>query len=101
MWVVEQYISDRLSYTTYSYGNRTIYELRYKYGSVYINLCRRLIPGGIHRNEGMREKKPAFLFNAEREAKEVLVHWRGRGLNPRPPALEADALPLGYRGGTK
>ena len=25
--------------------------------------------------------------------------WRGRGLNPRPPALEADALPLGYRGG--
>ena len=39
LWVVEQYISDRLFYTTYSYKNRAIYELRYKFGSVY-KYCR-------------------------------------------------------------
>ena len=51
------------------------------------------------------EKKSQFFpFNTERQARETLVPfftslvWRGRGLNPRPPALEVDALPLGYRG---
>ena len=29
-------MSDRLSYTTYSYRNRDIYKLRYKFGSVYV-----------------------------------------------------------------
>ena len=30
LWVVEQYISEKLSYTTCSYRNRTIFELRYQ-----------------------------------------------------------------------
>ena len=39
-----------------------------------INHSRRLIPDGIHRHEGMREEKQVFpLFNAERQASEVLV----------------------------
>ena len=53
------------------------------------------------------EKRSQFFpFNTERQARETLVPfftslvWRGRGLNPRPTALEADALPLGYRGGS-
>ena len=32
-------ISDRLPYTTYSYRSRAIYELRYKFGSVYVYSC--------------------------------------------------------------
>ena len=56
--------------------------------------------------QGMGEKKTVFPFNAERLwAREALLPfltslvWHGRGLNPRPRALEADALPLGYPGG--
>ena len=45
----------------------------------------------------MREEKPVFPFNAERQAMSLVC--LGRGLNPRPTALEADALPLGFRGG--
>ena len=51
------------------------------------------------------EKRSQFSpFNTERQAREALVPfftslvWRGQGLNPRPPVLEVDALPLGYRG---
>ena len=64
-----------------------------------------LIPDGNHRREGMREEKPVFPFNAERQARGALVPfftslvWRGQGLNPWPPTLEVDTLPLGYRGG--
>ena len=36
LWVIEQYISEKLSYTTCAYRNQTISELRYKFGSVYI-----------------------------------------------------------------
>ena len=45
-----------------------------------------------------------FPFNAERQARNSLVPfitslvWRGRGSNPRPPALKADALPLCHLG---
>ena len=35
LWVVEQYVSGTLYYTTCSYRNQTISELRYKFGSVY------------------------------------------------------------------
>ena len=30
--------------------------------TTYINHSRHLIPDGIHRHEGMREKKPVFPF---------------------------------------
>ena len=40
-----------------------------------INHSRRLIPDGIHRHEGMREEKPVFPLNAERQAREALVSF--------------------------
>ena len=38
LWVVNKYISDRLSYTIYSCRNRAIYELRYNFGSIYFKV---------------------------------------------------------------
>ena len=49
------------------------------------------------------------LFNVECQTRELLVPFLKRlcydavldwGLNPGPPALEANTLPLGYRGDT-
>ena len=49
------------------------------------------------------------LSNVECQTRELLVPFLKRlcydavldwGLNPGPPALEANTLPLGYRGGT-
>ena len=69
----------------------------------YINHSRPLIPDGIHffffwtRFE--RREEPDLSLYAERQARKHLVPffitslvWRGRGLNPRPPAHGANTL---------
>ena len=72
--------------------------------SSYINHSRHLISDVFHRHEGMREEAsfPFLMLSAKQGSywyHFTSLIWRGRGSNPRHPALEADALPLSYRGG--